>query len=266
MIYYQHGLKIVNKILVGSALDKLKDIDNEFVDCCITSPLYWSTVAHIKTDPQIWNSIEGCDPWIGELGLEPTRDMYVKHLVHIFDEVRRVLKNQGSCWVVMSDSFQDKSLRLVPEHFAISMVDHNWLLRSKIIWYKSNKHMSTAIHDRFNLDWEYVFHFTKSKRYYFVQQYETLPEAKTKSKSSVWDIRLTPKARHYVFEAFPNELVRIPILATCPKNGIVLDPFIGSGTTAIMARKLGRKFLGIEVSQNSAKISLSRINSQAVDK
>lgn len=252
-------MKTVNKILVGSALDKLKKLDDGFIDCCITSPLYWSTKAHIKTEPQSWSSADGGEPWIGELGLEPTLDMYIEHLIQIFDEVRRVLKKEGSCWVVMGDSYENKSIRMVPEQFAISMLNHNWILRSKIIWHKSNKRLRHTIKDRFNLDWEYVFHFTKNKRYYFVQQHEQLPNDDNQIKGSVWNIPLTPKAKHYMFEAFPCELIRTPILATCPKNGIVLDPFIGSGTTGVMARNLGRDFLGIELAQVSADIALKRI-------
>ena len=84
-----------NKILHGSALYRLREMNSSFIDCCITSPLYWSIVAKSKTKPQPWDPIEGAE-WKGELGLEPTVDMYITHLMTIFDEIKRLLKPEGS--------------------------------------------------------------------------------------------------------------------------------------------------------------------------
>jgi DNA modification methylase len=249
-------VKIVNKIILGSALDKMKDLDDEFVDSCVTSPLYWSPWAHPKTKLVAWAPFENHQAWKGELSLEPTPDMYIAHLMQIFDQVKRVLKKQGSCWVVMGDVLVNKTLKLIPEQFAIEMTKRGWYLRSKIIWYKSNKPMPSRIKDRFNKDWDYIFHFTRKSRYYFDTQ-SKLP-INTKMQS-VWDVPLTPKVKNYIFEAFPVELVTIPILTTCPKNGIVLDPFIGSGTTAVAALELCRNFIGIEISEASVNIASNRI-------
>lgn len=252
-------MKIVNKILVGSASTKLKQLDDGFIDCCVTSPLYWSKLAHIKTKPQKWIPVRGHGSWVGELGLEPTQDMYVQHLLQIFDEVKRVLKKEGSCWVVLGDTYYNKSFRLVPEQFAIGMIEHGWILRSKIIWHKSNKPIRSRIKNRFDLNWEFLFHFTKSFRYYFMRHGSTILESGKSSRQSVWDVPLTPKSKHFLFESFPPDLIKEPILVTCPKGGLVLDPFIGSGTTALVAVQLERKFLGIELSPAFAQIALSRI-------
>ena len=256
LIFTLFGVKIVNEIILGSALDVLKDLDDELVDTCVTSPLYWSPWAHPKTKLVTWAPFGNHGSWEGELSLEPSIDMYIAHLMQIFDEVKRVLKKHGSCWIVMGDVLVNKRLKLVPEHFAIEMTKRGWILRSKIAWHKSNKPMSISIKDRFNKDWDYIFHFTRSKRYYFDGQSELSSNIKMQS---VWDIPLTPKVKNYTFEAYPKELVTIPILTTCPVNGIVLDPFIGSGTTAVVALELKRNFVGIEISDTSVNIASNRI-------
>lgn len=137
-----------------------------------------------------------CNAWCGELGLEPTISLYIDHLVQIFEEVRRVLKKTGTCWVVIDDSYSGsggahkahhanpglskswarqgvshsggnraeapaKSLCLVPYRFAASMEDAGWVLRNDICWEKSNP-MPESMRDRFTGSWEHIFFFTKS--------------------------------------------------------------------------------------------------------
>ena len=191
--------RLVPQIIHGDALTKLKELESETIDCCITSPPYWA-LRDYKTD--------------GQLGLEPTFQEYVTKLVNVFDEIKRVLKKSGTCWVVIGDTYSrtstsqvnnsinqrngypfkrcginqptdivqpsattmgipSKSLCLIPERFAISMVDHGWVLRNKIIWYKPNC-MPSSAKDRFTVDWEYVYFFTKSQKYFFETQYEPL--------------------------------------------------------------------------------------------
>ena len=181
-----------NAILHGPALEQLKTLESDSVDCCVTSPPYWAL-----RDYKI----------LGQLGLEPTFQEYITKLIEIFNQVKRVLKKEGSCWVNMGDTYSQgdtisnryglsgstldapikhkadhfsrkvvqsipqKSLCLIPERFAIAMVDEGWILRNKIIWYKPNC-MPSSAKDRFTVDWEYLFFFTKSQRYYFETQYE----------------------------------------------------------------------------------------------
>jgi DNA modification methylase len=247
-----------NRILHGSALHKLRELDSGFIDCCITSPLYWSIVAKSKTEPQVWDPIEGKE-WRGELGLEPTTDMYIAHLMMIFDEIRRVLKPQGSCSVVLGDIYVNRSLSLVPERFAIAMIDHGWILRSKLIWQKSNYVRSTS-RDRFDLNWENVYWFTKSRRYYF--GYDCNQQAVKNTNGSILIVPEESRPKHFKFPSFPKSLVRILIFKTSPENGIVLDPFMGSGTTAIVALEMKRKFLGVEVSKDFIDLSLQRIENR----
>ncbi len=149
-----------------------------------------------------------CSAWHGSLGLEPTFDLYVKHLCDIFDDVKRVLRADGTCWVNLGDSYigggggnygngvsvsgsktkhltnianrpafmeankvQAKSLCLIPQRFVIEMVNRGWILRNTIIWHKPNC-MPSSAKDRFTVDFEYVYFFVKNKKYWFEQQFE----------------------------------------------------------------------------------------------
>jgi DNA modification methylase len=185
-----------NVILNTDALTGLKQLEANSVDCCITSPPYWALRKYGV--PVKWD-----DGWEGELGLEPTFQLYIQHLLQIFDEVKRVLKKEGSCWVVISDTYSgtghkgewrdpknedgrngqdvainnkvegipEKSLCMIPERFAMGMIDHGWILRNKVVWHKKNC-MPSSAKDRLTVDYENVYFFTKSQRYYFNTQYE----------------------------------------------------------------------------------------------
>ena len=153
--------KMINQIICGSALDVLKSMPDNFVDCVITSPPYWGLRDYGVS---------------GQLGLEPTFQEYIGKLVEIFDEVKRVLKPTGTCWVNLGDSYSGsggaggdynpgglregqpkfkqgkadvpaKSLCCIPDRFKIGMVDSGWICRNEIIWYKRNCMPSSAAID-----------------------------------------------------------------------------------------------------------------------
>jgi site-specific DNA-methyltransferase (adenine-specific) len=172
----------------------------------------------------------------------------------------------------------------MPSRFAIEMCNRGWILRNLVVWHKPNCIPSSA-KDRFTVDYEFLLFLTKSRKYYFEQQFEPysgpinrwggqtvkkvggklkryLDIQKIGSTSSMregGDLRPNPSGRnrrcfwrvptrtwrglHYA--VFPEKLIEIPIKAGCPENGTVLDPFVGSGTTAVIARKLGRNFIGM---------------------
>lgn len=168
----------------------------------------------------------------GQLGLESTIDEYITKLVAIFDEIKRVLKKMGTCWVVIGDTYSragstntpsthrknhpcaarfitenipdktdsgipEKSLCMIPERFAISMIDHGWILRNKIIWYKPNC-MPSSAKDRFTVDWEYVYFFTKSQRYYFETQYEKMTTNEASLQRYKYDFNLSKKEKETI--------------------------------------------------------------------
>jgi len=273
-----------------------------------------------------------CNAWKGELGLEPTFQLYLEHLWMIFDEIKRVLKKTGTCWVNLGDSYggsgnasghtentknlgyttanmgatkghtknyQAKSLLQIPSRFSIGMTDRGWILRNSIIWYKRNC-MPSSARDRFTVDYEMMYFFTKSTKYYFEQQFEKSVDKESytgRRKRNVGQIAkfdlknyqmagsiredgtlanegktypnrnkrcvwdITPKGfKEAHFAVFPPELVETPIKAGCPESGIVLDPFFGSGTTGSVAIKLGRNFLGIELKPEYVEIAERRLN------
>jgi DNA modification methylase len=150
---------LVNQILEGNALDILKTFPSNFIDCVITSPPYYK-IRDYQVD--------------GQLGQENTVWEYISQLIKVFSEIRRILKDTGACWVNIGDSYNErKSLRLIPQRFAIAMTDNGWICRNEIIWHKPNV-MPTSIKDRFTLDFEPFYFFTKARKYYFNTQYEDL--------------------------------------------------------------------------------------------
>ena len=305
------------KLLIGDCREKLKDIPDESIDCVVTSPPYWG-LRDYKTD-----HIDFGDGFIGQLGLEPDPDLYIKHLSDIFDQVKRVLKPSGTCWVNLGDSYggsgkgygggdhgklgkhandflpkpsdnsiQDKCLVQIPSRFALEMTARGWILRNEIIWHKPNC-MPSSVTDRFTVDFEKVFFFVKSKRYYFKQQYEqaTAPpgnpgpfskagnadrndtgriyipnESGNRNKRTVWTIITKPysgsiitkpySGRH--FAVFPIDLIAPMIDAGCPSDGTVLDPFSGSGTVLEYARKHGLNGVGIELNPEYKGLATDR--------
>jgi site-specific DNA-methyltransferase (adenine-specific) len=268
----------------ADVFDILPKLPSKSIDCVITSPPYWALRDY------------GVD---GQIGLEPDFQEYLKKLWKIFTEVYRILKPEGTCWVNLGDTYfskaktfsshlkivvkyPEKSLCLIPERFAIGMVERGWILRNQIIWYKTNA-MPESVKDRFTVDFEKIFFFVKQRKYYFNQiseppkssymkrtataglgngelgnfvRFGTNP--KGRNKRTVWSIPTKPfKGAH--FASFPLELPEICIKAGCPGDGIVVDIFMGSGTTAFVAEKLNRKWIGIEINPEYCEIAKERI-------
>lgn len=134
------------KVLVGDVREMLPAIPDSSVDCVITSPPYFRLRNYDAT---------------GQIGLEPTIDDWVKALRGILAEVARVLKPTGSLWLNLGDSYSrqprdgadTKSLLLGPERVALAMIEDGWVIRSKVIWAKSNP-MPTSVRDRLSCTWE----------------------------------------------------------------------------------------------------------------
>ena len=175
-------------------------------------------------------------------------------------------------------NYPAKSLCLIPQRFEIEMVNRGWIYRNEIIWHKPNC-MPSSVKDRFTVDFEKVCFFVKSPKYYFEQQEEkaierigrmkNLATEKTfggksqisgnanregriwisngkRNKRCVWTLPTQPNSDEH-FAIYPDKLIEIPIKAGCPEGGIVYDPFGGSGTTAEVSIRLGRKFIVSEI-------------------
>ena len=266
--------KIKNTILQGDTLKTLKQIPDKSVNMVITSPPYWGLKNY------------GID---GQLGVERTFNEYIVNLILIFNETKRVLREDGVCFVNIGDTYsanrpyqitgtkqvegsqpdigkqpqakdnnyQVKCLYCIPDRFKIAMIDNGWICRNEIIWHKPNA-MPQSVKDRFTDDYEKIFLFSKNKKYYFEQQKEIALNGKTRNVRSVWSINTKPlKEAH--FATYPEKLIETPIKSGCPEDGIVLDIFMGSGTTGVVAKKLHRNYIGIELNPEYIEIANSRI-------
>jgi len=173
-----------------------------------------------------------------------------------------------------------KDLCGIPWRLAFALQDDGWWLRQDIIWAKPNP-MPESVTDRCTKSHEYVFLLTKSERYYYdheaikepVTQSTTarlsqdvegqdLGAGDTRNKRSVWTVATQPYAEAH-FATYPPKLIEPCILAGCPKGGVVLDPFFGSGTTGLVADRLGRDCIGIELNPAYAVIARNRIKDDA---
>jgi DNA modification methylase len=280
------------QILCGDSLEVLKTLPDESVNCCVTSPPYYALRDYGMA---------------GQIGQENTPEAFVNKLVLLFREVRRVLRNDGTLWLNLGDSYvgtgdkgnhkdpknpkgrnaqsvsknriveglKSKDLIGIPWMVAFALRADGWYLRQDIIWHKPNP-MPESVTDRCTKAHEYIFLLTKSAKYYYDHEAIKVPSKQdwgtrdrtngkyhnegsglqphsglTKSypmanKRSVWSVTTKPyKGAH--FAVFPPDLIEPCIKAGCPKDGIVLDPFGGSGTTGQVALEQGKKAILIEL-------------------
>lgn len=218
----------------------------------------------------------------GQLGREPTADAYLANLLAVMDALARVLSPRGTLWVNLGDTYRHKSLVCLPFRFATALVARGWMLRNTIIWHKPACRPENVT-DRFTVDFEYLFFFARVRHYAFTQQTEPARDGGTRqrmrgradeppqtvvrrgdfaatgrNKRAVWSLSPRPSREGHL-AIFPEALVTTPILAGCPVGGIVLDPFLGSGTTAVVAQRLGRRYVGIELSARYVAMARARI-------
>ena len=261
------------KILQGNCLDKLKELPDQSINTCITSPPYWG-LRDYGEDKQ--------------LGMEDTPEEFVNNLVEVFREVKRVLRDDGTVWLNLGDSFLNKQLGCIPFKVAIALQQDNWILRQDIIWHTPNP-MVESVRDRCTKAHEYIFLLSKSPKYYFdneaIKEDAKFPDGPNTPKSikavdgvysknlqkiganpkrnkrSVWTVTTKPfKGAH--FATFPMDLIEPCVLAGCPEGGTVLDPFGGSGTTGIVASNHNRKAVLIELNTEYIEIAKQRIQDQ----
>jgi len=263
-------------ILFGDCLDTLKQFD-EKPRCCITSPPYYGLRDYGGEDNQI--------------GQEESPEEYIQNLVKVFREVRNLLTEDGTLWLNIGDSYynyrpgrgqslvkqtvskskqdlpdkcarrgnkleglKEKDLIGIPWMLAFALRADGWYLRQDIIWNKPNP-MPESVRDRCTKSHEYIFLLSKSQNYYF--DVDAIKEP-TRRKRSVWNIQTKPyRGAH--FAVFPPDLIEPCIKAGSRKGDIVLDPFMGSGTTAAVAKSLGRYYLGCELHKDYGDLIEERV-------
>ncbi len=290
----------MDQIIFGNCLEVLKSIESGTVQLCVTSPPYWrmrdygvavwfdgSTLCeHDKSivhpphhkgqvEQTKWKKANAaghgqlvstytcskCGAWYGQLGQEPSPELYVNHLVEIFQEVHRVLREDGLLWLNVGDTYitestppipgsdlKVKDLVGIPWMVAQALRSKGWWLRSDTIWNKPNT-FPESVEDRPTKSHEYLFMLAKSENYFYdgeaIKETALGTEQANRHRRSVWSINTTSyKGAH--FAVFPVELPKLCILAGSREGDLVLDPFVGSGTTTATAESLGRRYLGIE--------------------
>ena len=304
----------LNKIYNEDCLTFLKQMPDQYVECCITSPPYFGLRDYGMA---------------GQIGLEETPEAYVEKMVAVFREVRRVLKDDGTLWLNLGDSYasntkgscgpsskqdsnagsrynprkfnhgvKEKDLMGIPWMVAFALRADGWYLRQDIIWHKPNP-MPESVTDRCTKSHEYIFLLSKSLQYYFdakaiaeqqqqssrerltrgwngdgdrgypngpqnhlknyMGSFDSVEETPlTRNKRDVWTVTTKPY-REAHFATYPPDLIEPCIKAGCPEGGIVLDPFMGAGTTALVAHKLNRNYIGTELNPEYCQIAEKRI-------
>lgn len=196
--------------------------------------------------------------------------------------------------------FPPKCLLMTPERVALAMIERGWILRNRVVWAKPNG-MPSSVTDRLATKHEALFHFVRQPRYHYdldaIREPHSPvsvaragrarnplgPEASAayfgnpptadpascdveagKNPGDVWTVPTQPYPDAH-FAVFPPEIVRRPILATVPEGGTVLDPFFGSGTTGVMARRLGRRCVGVEISEDYCALAAERFRQGTLD-
>ena len=313
-----------NKILQGNSFELVNELPDDSVNCVITSPPYWGLRDYGTS---------------GQIGLEDTLIEYIDQLVSLGSNLRRVLRKDGSFWLNIGDIFagsdisenelriKRKSKALVPHRIAIALMNSGWIVRSDVVWSKTNA-MPHSVSDRLNEEKEFFFHLVPEHEYWFdldsireqysnssigrIQSgapilnraseryadstpisggasYERAINPKGKNPGDVWEAPVGnhPEAH---FAVFPEKLIQRPIKATCPLKvcsecgtpyvrdeqnsedwipscdcnasesdpGVVLDPFMGSGTTAKVAKRLKRHFIGFELNPDYVAMAQKR--------
>ena len=296
-----------NYTLIGDVREKLKELPDKSIQMCVTSPPYYN--------------LRDYDNQENQLGLEKTPEEFVANLVEVFAQVHRVLRDDGTLWLNLGDSYAmssmrgknskfksidqshsgitnvkrslnglpPKSLMGIPWKVAIALQEWGWILRQDIIWAKKNC-MPESVKDRFTKNHEYIFLFSKQPKYFFNQVLEPVKQSsidrindgkityrKTtpketiyqekkkenittggmKNKRSVWNIR-TASYKEAHFAVFPPELAETCIKAGSNEKDIVLDCFMGSGTTAMVAQQHSRKWIGVELNPEYEKLIKKR--------
>jgi site-specific DNA-methyltransferase (cytosine-N4-specific) len=265
------------EILVGDSLKLLPSLQNESIQCCVTSPPYWGLRDYNHS---------------AQIGSEPSPIDYVSNLVQLFREVKRVLRNDGTLWLNIGDGYarnggvgkhgpnaivgntkkliqkrnckvpncwglKDRDLLGMPWRVAFALQEDGWILRSKITWVKKNP-MPESVKNRPTTATEDIFLFAKSSTYYYNP--DGIREDSGANLRNYWILNQEAgKDGHPA--AFPRELARRCILLGSREGDIILDPFGGSGTTGIVANELHRKAIIIELNPSYAKKALSRASS-----
>ncbi len=279
-------------IIIGDSWQAAKHLPPDYVQSIISSPPYFGHRKYAGEQENLQ---------VLEFGRESEPSEYISKLVSLFSELRHVLKDNGTLWLNLGDTYRNNQLLGIPWRVALALQDTGWILRSEIVWHKPNA-MPSSVKNRPTIDHETMFLFAKTPQYYYDadairEPHVTFSEESKmrggrnhlgkrngtpelgknkgnnnlhngrwdqafhplgRNKRTVWTIPLG-KFREAHFAVFPPKLVETCVLAGTSENDLILDPFMGSGTTAVVAKQLNRHFIGIELVPEYGAMSVKRV-------
>jgi len=260
------------RLSVGDAAEVVAAMSPASVDCVVTSPPYWGLRDY---------RVEG------QYGAESTVDRYVSRLAELFDEVRRVLSPEGTVWLNLGDCFggswgnyvaagsaartaparaatgygvhrppqsahRSKDLIGVPWRVAHSLQQRGWILRNAVVWEKPNARPE-SVRDRLAQRYELVFLLVRSETHWL-----SSGGLSTDAATDLWTVP-AGRSRTGHPAAGTLEVTRRCVRLGCPRGGVVLDPFCGSGTTGLAALEHGCSFIGIDLDPACRELAYRRL-------
>lgn len=261
-------------IHIGDCAEVLGKFPEQSVDCVVTSP------------PYFWLRDYGVE---NQLGVEETVQEYVDKLTNVMSKVHRVLSKRGLLFLNLGDTYYSgkgqsqgidkkstkrrfglravdksgglgiglsrKSLIGIPWRVAVSLLSNGWALRSSIIWHRENR-LPEPVRDRPSRSYEYVFMFSKGRHYYFNKQ----PLIDQAVEEDMWTIAARPRNNGGLDTApYPDLLVQRCLEVGCVPKGLVLDPFLGGGTTIRVALARGHPAVGIDLNRTFCEYAASQM-------
>jgi DNA modification methylase len=258
----------------GASQNVISRLASDSINCVVTSPPYY------------WLRDYGV---AGQIGLEESVEGYVAAISDVMDGVKRVLRSDGLLFLNIGDTYysgkgkshgtdkksnkrrfglravdksgglginlQRKSIIGIPWRVAIDMSSRGWVLRSSIIWHRENC-LPEAVNDRPSRSYEHVFMFAKGRHYYFDKQ----PLIDQKVEEDMWTIPARPRVSNGIDTApYPDVLVERCLQIGCAPGGIVLDPFLGSGTTMRVALNMGYHAIGIDLNHHFCLYAVNQL-------
>lgn len=246
----------------GDAATVMQRIEDESIDSIVTTPPYW------RRRTQGTESITAT-----------SKEDFVNELLQTMAQAWRVLKPQGSLWLNMGDDTTDGFVQGIPWRVVLQMIDNQgWLLVNEVVWNKTTTSPQGS-QDHLRKVHEFMFHLVKSDDFYYndealrrtfalIMRHEGKDRSKpAKGKqhqglvpSDVWTIGVQRSGiAHYCVA--PDTLYRLPLVATCPRDGIVLDPYCGTGTACKIAYEMNLRSIGIDI--NAEYIRQARATTEA---
>lgn len=236
----------------GDARQVMATIEDESIDCIVTTPPYWNLKKYNTESIQA-----------------KTLDEYCDELLRVMAEAWRVLKPHGSLWLNLADVYDNRALQALPWRIAMRMMDlQGWTLRNDVVWNKPLGEYGSSLDHLRNVH-EFMFHFVKSAENFYFAEAELRRYAKQIGEKAnvmpgdVWSIE-PEKSAIERYRVSPESLCLLPIVATCPRDGIVLDPYCGTGTTCKVAYDVNRRSIGIDINDDRLQRARGRVEQKSL--